>query len=661
MKTESKYFLLFFVLFSSYISAQESQNEKKKVDTLGIHQITHTPKWEGGLLLGFTAYDGDLKFAFSEIRLIGGLFVRRAFGNYLGMNISLAQGFLGGSDEHSTATPWRVARNFAFKSPLTEIIVRGEYHFLGITRKILSLSAGASVMDEVSQQIFRMRPRRISPFIYVGGGVAVLKPTTNFNDKLLPNPVTAGFRIDADKTASKAQTHLIVPFGGGLRIPFVNKATILTLEAGFRPTFSDEIDGVSVAGNPNVNDWYFVGNVGLSKTLGYTKDSDKDGIPDKYDLCPFLKGDAKLQGCPDRDGDGVTDDKDACPNTTGLALYEGCPDTDGDGIIDKYDDCPNEVGSGRYKGCSTEEKMISVKDSTKISSLTTLDTIKIMVEPNTTPLKPVEITQTGGQKDSLILNNKPEKPVAAENTPPQYIPEKPTTKPIELPVTIVDTTISRTNKPIEVVTIPQDTPAYIPQKPITKPTELPVAIVDTTILRNGKPIDAILMPRDSPQYRLEKPVKKLTERRKPLPNATVSIPDKPKNTYLENATVIDTLNNAFNIVRNHYTISPIYFETSKAVFKPESFVILDEIAQILLGNPSHKLRIMGYTDIRGSAASNQVLSVNRAKMCYVYLRKKGIPTKRMTYKGFGHKKPAADNDTEEARQLNRRVEFEIRE
>ena len=84
MKTDTKFLLFFFVLFSSYISAQESPNIQKANDSINIHKITHVPKWEGGLLLGFTAYAGDLEFAVAETRLIGGLFVRRAIGNHFG-------------------------------------------------------------------------------------------------------------------------------------------------------------------------------------------------------------------------------------------------------------------------------------------------------------------------------------------------------------------------------------------------------------------------------------------------------------------------------------------------------------------------------------------------------------------------------------------------
>jgi OOP family OmpA-OmpF porin len=81
------------------------------------------------------------------------------------------------------------------------------------------------------------------------------------------------------------------------------------------------------------------------------KDTDGDGIYDKDDACPDVKGLKQFNGCPDTDGDGIIDGSDACPDAFGLAALNGCPDTDGDGIADKDDACPNEKGLAAFKGC----------------------------------------------------------------------------------------------------------------------------------------------------------------------------------------------------------------------------------------------------------------------------------------------------------------------
>jgi outer membrane protein OmpA-like peptidoglycan-associated protein len=91
-------------------------------------------------------------------------------------------------------------------------------------------------------------------------------------------------------------------------------------------------------------------------SLGFTikfggKDSDRDGIYDKYDVCPNLAGLAEFNGCPDSDSDGIQDSEDTCPNKAGSAEYNGCPDTDGDGISDINDTCPNEAGTKALSGC----------------------------------------------------------------------------------------------------------------------------------------------------------------------------------------------------------------------------------------------------------------------------------------------------------------------
>ena len=80
-------------------------------------------------------------------------------------------------------------------------------------------------------------------------------------------------------------------------------------------------------------------------------DTDSDGIKDSEDACPNEAGLAELNGCPDRDGDGIADKDDACPDVKGLAALKGCPDADADGITDKDDACPNVAGPAENKGC----------------------------------------------------------------------------------------------------------------------------------------------------------------------------------------------------------------------------------------------------------------------------------------------------------------------
>ncbi|MEN8124271.1 MAG: OmpA family protein [Bacteroidota bacterium] len=95
---------------------------------------------------------------------------------------------------------------------------------------------------------------------------------------------------------------------------------------------------------------HFQHALGLTFKFG-GKDTDGDGIYDKYDSCPEVAGLEAFNGCPDSDLDGIQDSEDACPNTPGLAELNGCPDRDGDGIADKDDACPDVVGTVEHNGC----------------------------------------------------------------------------------------------------------------------------------------------------------------------------------------------------------------------------------------------------------------------------------------------------------------------
>ena len=104
---------------------------------------------------------------------------------------------------------------------------------------------------------------------------------------------------------------------------------------------------------------------------------------------------------------------------------------------------------------------------------------------------------------------------------------------------------------------------------------------------------------------------------------------------------------------------PIQFDFDKYEIKPESFPILDEIADVMLSDPKLKLEIQGHTDNVGGIDYNLTLSENRAREVYSSLIVRGVEANRLRYRGFGFSRPIATNDTEEGRALNRRTEFVI--
>jgi OOP family OmpA-OmpF porin len=104
----------------------------------------------------------------------------------------------------------------------------------------------------------------------------------------------------------------------------------------------------------------------------------------------------------------------------------------------------------------------------------------------------------------------------------------------------------------------------------------------------------------------------------------------------------------------------IQFETNKAVIKPESFGLLDEITAAIKDAPQiKKLSIEGHTDDVGADKYNQKLSDQRAASVKQYLTEHGVDAARLVSKGWGEAKPIADNATEEGKEKNRRVEFII--
>ena len=101
----------------------------------------------------------------------------------------------------------------------------------------------------------------------------------------------------------------------------------------------------------------------------------------------------------------------------------------------------------------------------------------------------------------------------------------------------------------------------------------------------------------------------------------------------------------------------INFETGKSIIKTESQTIIVQIAQMLTENTSLKISIEGHTDNVGTPQTNQTLSENRAKAVMNAVAAKGIDKSRLVFKGWGQSKPISDNNTEDGKAKNRRVEI----
>ncbi len=103
----------------------------------------------------------------------------------------------------------------------------------------------------------------------------------------------------------------------------------------------------------------------------------------------------------------------------------------------------------------------------------------------------------------------------------------------------------------------------------------------------------------------------------------------------------------------------IQFETGKAVIKPVSFKILDEVVSILNEYPYYNVNVDGHTDNVGKSEINLKLSHDRAAAAAAYLVSKGIAAGRLASEGYGDTKPVDSNKTAAGRAQNRRVEFNL--
>ena len=105
--------------------------------------------------------------------------------------------------------------------------------------------------------------------------------------------------------------------------------------------------------------------------------------------------------------------------------------------------------------------------------------------------------------------------------------------------------------------------------------------------------------------------------------------------------------------------SKILFGFDQSALSADARTNLAKLVTILKKYPDTNIEVQGHTDNTGTNTYNQTLSEQRAAVVSDYLSANGIPSSRLTIKGFGERAPKYANDTETGQVQNRRVEFLI--
>jgi outer membrane protein OmpA-like peptidoglycan-associated protein len=330
-------------------------------------------------------------------------------------------------------------------------------------------------------------------------------------------------------------------------------------------------------------------------------------VPDYLDKCPDTPkeayGKVDSNGCPiDSDGDGVPDYLDKCPDTPKEAIgyvdKDGCPrDSDGDGVPDYHDKCKDTPTGVKVdtNGCPMDTDGDGVPDYLDKCPDTPKEANR-MVDKNGCLLD----SDGDGVPDYLDLC--PNTPVEAKGF-------------IDKNGCLLDTDSD-------------GVPDYLDKCP------------DTPIAARGM-VDQNGCPRDTDGD---------------------GVPD-----YLDKCPTIPGVasNNGCPEIKKEVktlfqkALQGIQFEPAKFKIKPVSYGILNQIANVLILNPTYLIEIQGHTDNAGRPESNLALSDKRAQAVKDYLFSKGVETKRMNSHGYGDTVPVASNKTPKGRALNRRVEFVI--
>ena len=101
------------------------------------------------------------------------------------------------------------------------------------------------------------------------------------------------------------------------------------------------------------------------------------------------------------------------------------------------------------------------------------------------------------------------------------------------------------------------------------------------------------------------------------------------------------------------------FDVGKSDVRPRSYAVLDSVSKVIAKNEKTLVEVVGHTDSTGSESINGPLSRARAIAVADYLAGHNVLAQRIDTLGVSSGYPIASNDTDEGRQMNRRVEITL--
>jgi len=357
----------------------------------------------------------------------------------------------------------------------------------------------------------------------------------------------------------------------------------------------------------------------LSKTCGPTQVTIGKKLPEPPPEPEKPKQIVRIEKT-DKDGDGIADLDDACPELPGKPEFNGCPDTDGDGIADAEDACPNEPGAKETQGCPVS------KDS---------DNDGVPDDIDRCPLDPED--KDGFQDEDGCPD--------ADNDGDGIV-DKADACPNEAG-SIENRGCPVTDKDGDGVPDPED---KCPDLPGPKALAgCPDTDADGIADAEDKCPALAGLAENAGCPDVDRDGDTIVDRLDKCPEQFGPPPDGCPKKY----TLVEVKKEKIEIKQQ------VHFATAKYRVLPDSFALLNQVAQVLSDFPKMRVSVEGHTDSVGGEAMNMRLSQRRAEAVRDFLVSKGVSPDRLEAIGFGPTKPIASNKTARGKAQNRRTEFRI--